>query len=83
VPQNITVAKWPGHARYDKVAGERYEDFLNADLFKEPFLKPLAPYRDKLGPLILEFGTFPQAVLPNPDDFFGALEPFLKELGFR
>jgi uncharacterized protein YecE (DUF72 family) len=85
VPENIMVAKWPGHARYGEVAGERNEDFLNADLFKTLFLKSLAPHRDKLGPLILEFGTFPMAVFPNPGDFYGALEPFLKELpeGFR
>jgi uncharacterized protein YecE (DUF72 family) len=85
VPENITVAKWPGHARYGKVAGQSNEDFLNADLFKSLFLKPLAPDRDRLGPLILEFGTFPKAIFPNPGDFYGTLEPFLKELpeGFR
>jgi uncharacterized protein YecE (DUF72 family) len=85
VPENITVAKWPGHARYGKVAGERNDDFLNADLFKQHFLKPLMPYKDQVGPLILEFGTFPKAIFPNPGDFYGAVEPFLKELpeGFR
>jgi uncharacterized protein YecE (DUF72 family) len=85
VPENITVAKWPGHARYGMVSGEKNDDFLNADLFKKLFLKPLSPYRDRIGPLILEFGTFPKAIFPNPHDFYGAVEPFLKELpeGFR
>ena len=85
VPENITVVKWPGHARYGKLAGEKNEHFLNADLFKTLFLKPLAPYKDQVGPLILEFGTFPKAIFPNPGDFYGALEPFLEELpeGFR
>jgi uncharacterized protein YecE (DUF72 family) len=85
VPENITVAKWPGHARYGKVAGERNEDFLNADLFKKLFLKPLMPYKEQVGPLVLEFGTFPKAIFPNPGDFYGAVEPFLAGLpgGFR
>jgi uncharacterized protein YecE (DUF72 family) len=85
VPENITVAKWPGHARYGKVAGEQNEQFLNADLFQRLFLKPLAPYKDQVGPLIIEFGSFPKSVFPNPGDFYNALEPFLQELpgGFK
>jgi uncharacterized protein YecE (DUF72 family) len=85
VPENITVAKWPGHARYGKVAGEVNDHFLNADLFKKLFLKPLTPYKEQVGPLILEFGTFPKAVFPNPSDFYTVLEPFLEELpeGFK
>jgi uncharacterized protein YecE (DUF72 family) len=85
VPENITVAKWPGHARYGKLAGEQNEHFLNADLFKALFLKPLMPYKDQVGPLILEFGTFNKATFPNPGDFYTAIEAFLGELpaGFR
>ena len=85
VPENITVAKWPGHARYGKVAGEKNEHFLNADLFKKLFLKPLMPYKDQVGPLILEFGTFLKAIFPNPGDFYTAIEAFLEELpeGFK
>jgi uncharacterized protein YecE (DUF72 family) len=80
VPENITVAKWPGHARYGKVAGEKNDDFLNADLFRNLFLKPLMPYNDQVGPLILEFGSFPKSVFPNPHDFYGAVETFLDGL---
>jgi uncharacterized protein YecE (DUF72 family) len=85
VPENITVAKWPGHARYGRVAGMMNEDFLNADLFKKLFLKPLLPYKDKLGPLIIEFGTFNKSSFPKPADFYQALDPFLAELpeGFK
>ena len=85
VPENISVAKWPSHARFGKVAGETNEHFLNADLFKTHFLKPLKTYRDKLGPLVIEFGTFPKAIFPIPGDFYTALEAFLEELpeGFR
>jgi uncharacterized protein YecE (DUF72 family) len=80
VPENISVAKWPGHARYGKVAGQLNEDFLNADLFRQLFLKPLQPYREKLGPLIIEFGTFNKATFPKPADFYQVLDPFLAEL---
>ena len=85
VPENITVAKWPGHARYGKLAGERNEHFLDAELFKHHFLQLLKPYKDQIGPLIIEFGTFPKAIFPNPGDFYSALEAFLEELpeGFK
>ena len=80
VPENISVARWPGHARYGKVAGEVNDHFLNADLFKSLFLKPLLPYRDRVGPLIIEFGTFPKSVFPDAGDFYNALDPFLAKL---
>jgi Protein of unknown function DUF72 len=85
VPENISVAKWPGHARYGKVACQPNEHFLNADLFKKLFLKSFLPYREKLGPLIIEFGTFPKAIFPAPGDFYTVLEAFLEELpeGFK
>ena len=85
MPENITVARWPGHARYGKVAGEKNEHFLDAELFRRHFLQPLKPYEDQVGPLILEFGTFPRAVFPNPGDFYAALEAFLRDLpeGFK
>jgi uncharacterized protein YecE (DUF72 family) len=85
VPENITVAKWPGHARYGKLAGYTNEHFLNAEILKSLFLKPLMPYKEQVGPLIFEFGTFNKATFPNPGDFYTAIEAFFEELpeGFR
>ena len=85
VPEDITVAKWPGHARYGNRAGEVNEDFLNPLVFSAYFARRLAPYADRVGPLIFEFGTFNKATFPNPGDFYGRLDTFLKALpeGFR
>jgi uncharacterized protein YecE (DUF72 family) len=85
VPENITVAKWPGHARYGEHRGEPNSYFLDADLLRKLFLQPLRKYGEKVGPLIFEFGTFPKAVFPDRGNFYAALDPFLDALpeGFR
>lgn len=58
VPEEITVKTWPGHARYGQRAGKENEGFLDAGLFGELFLRPLEPYKERVGTLIFEFGTF-------------------------
>ncbi len=85
VPEDITVATWPGHARYGGRAGEKNGHFLDAATFDRHFARPLRPYRGRLGPLIFEFGTFNKSTFPTPGDFHAALDPFLKALpeGFR
>jgi uncharacterized protein YecE (DUF72 family) len=85
VPEDVTVAKWPGHARYGKRAGEVNDAFLDAKVFDTYFTERLAPYVDRLGPLIFEFGTFPKAVFRDLEDFMAALDPFLAALpeGYR
>jgi uncharacterized protein YecE (DUF72 family) len=85
VPEDITVARWPGHARYGTRAGEDNEHFLDAETFDRQFARLLRPHRDRLGPLIFEFGTFNKATFPNPGDFYAAIDPFLAALpeGFR
>jgi uncharacterized protein YecE (DUF72 family) len=44
VPENVTVANWPGHARYGKRAGQENDAFLNAGLFGDLFVRLLEPY---------------------------------------
>jgi uncharacterized protein YecE (DUF72 family) len=85
VPEDITVAKWPGHARYGTKAGEPNEHFLDPKTFEQHFARPLRPHGARLGPLIFEFGTFNKATFPNPGDFYAELDPFLAALpeGFR
>jgi uncharacterized protein YecE (DUF72 family) len=85
VPEDITVAKWPGHSRYGVRAGEINEDFLNPLVFSAYFAKRLVPYSDRVGPLIFEFGTFAKATFPNPGDFYTRIDTFLRALpeGFR
>jgi uncharacterized protein YecE (DUF72 family) len=85
VPEDITVATWPGHARYGKRAGQPNEHFLDAGIFARFFARPLEPYRDQLGPVIFEFGTFNRKTFKNVGEFLTKLGPFLAALpkGFR
>ncbi len=85
VPEDITVAVWPKHARYGNKAGLQNEHFLDVGAFKTLFASRLKPHADKLGPLIFEFGTFNKQVFPNPTAFIQALDPFLGSLpsGFQ
>jgi uncharacterized protein YecE (DUF72 family) len=75
VPEQITVPCWPVHPRYGALAGLDNPTFLDFPLFEQAFLRPLEPWRDKVGVLIFEFGT----MRPNVD-FLAALDPFLSRL---
>jgi len=77
VPEEITVPKWPGHARYGKRAGTVNHGFLDNNLFHEMFIRPLEHFRDRVATLILEFGTFAKSTFPSPEDFIAQLDPFL------
>ncbi len=85
VPEEITVAVWPKHARYAARAGQINEAFLDARVFERAFAAPLAPYRDQVATLIFEFGTFSRAVFATPSSFCGRLDAFLAALpaGYR
>jgi uncharacterized protein YecE (DUF72 family) len=84
-PEDITVARWPKHARYGTRAGQVNAAFLDADLLTGLFTRRLEPYAARVGPLILEFGTMAKGVIPTVDDFLDRLDPFLAALpaGFR
>jgi uncharacterized protein YecE (DUF72 family) len=58
---------------------------LDGPRFERFFIKRLEPYRDRVGPLIIEFGTFNRATFPKPADFLARLDLFLASLpaGFR
>jgi uncharacterized protein YecE (DUF72 family) len=85
VPEDITVATWPTHARYGKRAGQPNEHFLSGKTFEQFFAQRLEPYRERLGPLIFEFGTFNKSTFPKVGDFMTRLDPFLESLpeGFQ
>jgi uncharacterized protein YecE (DUF72 family) len=85
IPEDITVATWPKHARYGPRAGRDNEHFLDADPFTRFFLKRLKPYGQQVGPLIFEFGTFNKSTFPTAADFMARLDLFLATLpeGFR
>jgi uncharacterized protein YecE (DUF72 family) len=77
IPEELTVPRWPGHARYGTRAGTINQGFLDDRLFHELFTWPLERYRDRVAVLILEFGTFAKSTFPKPADFMARLDPFL------
>ncbi len=77
VPEEVTVPRWPGHARYGTRAGTANQGFLDNRLFHEQFTWPLEPYRDRVAALIFEFGTFARSTFPGLADFLARLGPFL------
>ncbi len=85
VPEELTVAEWPKHARYGVRAGRPNSSFLDPRLFDRMFARPLSAFGDRVATLILEFGTFPKRTFARPDDFLRRLDPFLASLpgGFR
>lgn len=80
VPEDITVKKWPTHARYGRRAGLENENFLNADLFTRLFLEPLLPYGGRVALFIFEFGTFAKSTFAEPAEFLELLDGFLSAL---
>jgi uncharacterized protein YecE (DUF72 family) len=76
VPEEVTVEVFPRHARYGPRAGQKNSSYLNAEALKALFLEPLEPYRDRIGPVILEFG----ARSTPPREFIATLDGFLKQL---
>lgn len=80
-PEEVTCERFPKHARYGPRAGTINETYLNADALKALFLELLAPYADRLGPVIFEFGARTTA----PGEFIDGLDKFLNALpaGFR
>jgi uncharacterized protein YecE (DUF72 family) len=85
VPEEITVAAWPRHARYGARAGEPNGSFLDVGLFERQFAGALEPYQDRIATLIFEFGTIPRSVFATAGEFTGRLDAFLGALpgGYR
>lgn len=79
-PEEITAAWWPVHARYGARGGLVNESFLDAELLERAFLQPLAPYRERVGVVILEFGAFSRQKYPSFKEFTAELQPFLERL---
>jgi uncharacterized protein YecE (DUF72 family) len=80
VPEQITCKVFPAHARYGPQAGKDNEEFLNARMFQEMFLRPLMPYRERTAVLIFEFGTFNRRGFEDLPSFLDSLDPFLAAL---
>jgi uncharacterized protein YecE (DUF72 family) len=80
VPEDITVARWPSHARYGTRAGKDNPAFLDPKTFERLFARPLLPYSDRVAALIFEFGTIAKSVVSGLDEFSTRLDGFLRAL---
>jgi uncharacterized protein YecE (DUF72 family) len=85
VPEQITCKVFPSHPRYGATGGRENEAFLDLEMFKQMFLRPLWPHRRNTAALIFEFGTFGKRSFPDVADLLDRLDPFLAGLppGFR
>lgn len=78
--ERVTVFRYPNIKRYGKEAGLLNPDFLNAEAFIENFIRPLAPFRNRLGPVMFEFSQFYPGMLQNGSEFVERLGHFLAEV---
>jgi uncharacterized protein YecE (DUF72 family) len=79
-PERVTAPFFPNHPRYGAVAGQMNQDFLNADLFASNFVARLAPYRDQVGYVVLEFPQFSKFTNESRTQFLERLDGFLGKL---
>lgn len=85
VPEEITVPRWPKHARYGARAGQANASFLDPKVFKDLFARPLWRHRHRVAVLMFEFGTMAKSTMSGVDEFRERLGAFLDEMppGFR
>ncbi len=79
-PEQITAKAYPVMPRYGALAGMQNETFLSAHVFREMFLRPLWPYRDRTAVIIFEFGAFGLKSMDDLSEFLDRLDPFLASL---
>jgi uncharacterized protein YecE (DUF72 family) len=80
VPEQITCKMFPSHPRYGPQAGKENQAFLDAEMLKAMFLRPLWAHRHKTALLIFEFGAFSKRAIEAPAGFLERLDPFLAAL---
>lgn len=80
VPEEVTRKTYPDQPRYGPRAGQPNETYLSFNMFDAGFLRPLAPWRQRIPVLIFEFGTFSRKSYEKPDAFYADLERFLVQL---
>jgi len=80
VPEDFTTKRFSKQRRYGLRAGLENPTFLDGDAFQGAFLEPLAPYLDRVGAFLIEFGTFSKLSYPEPKSFFDDLNGFLTRL---
>jgi len=80
VADDITARTFTGLGRHEARAGQRNENFLNAELFQMALLQTLAPWQSKVGVLIFEFSHFHPRDFERGRDFMDLLDAFFTAL---
>lgn len=80
VSDEITVKRWPAVARSGARGGTINENFLNAPLFAERFLKPLDSIRPKVGPIIFEISKLYPAEFAAVEEFLAEIDRFFANI---
>jgi uncharacterized protein YecE (DUF72 family) len=83
VPDAITRKTFAKLDRYGDQAGKPNENFLNADLFLNAFLKPCEAFRANIGLLMFDFSRFWPKDYEHKWDFIADLDRFLTRQGLR
>ena len=81
VTEEITVRRFPRIKKHGDRGGEMNDNFLNSQLFKDAFLKPLHhAMPEKTGLLIFEFSRFKSGDFARGREFVERLDQFFSEL---
>jgi uncharacterized protein YecE (DUF72 family) len=80
VTDEITVKKFTNLPRFGARAGQPNENFLNADLFANAFIRSCEPFRKHVGLLMFEFSHFYPSDFARGRDFMDALDQFLTKI---
>jgi len=80
VTDEITIKRFTNLPRFGLRAGKPNENFLNAGLFANAFLKPCEPFQRNVGLLMFEFSRFYPSDFARGRDFVDALDGFLGQL---
>src|SRR4051812_5597128 len=78
--EEVTVFKYPKLPRYGKRSGVKNEAFLSGETFVEKFVRPLAKWHDRLGPVMFEFSQFYPGMLSSGGEFLERLDRFFATL---
>ena len=80
VTDDITLKRFTNLPRFGIKAGKPNENFLNAELFINAFLKPCEPVRNNVGLLMFEFSRFYSTDYEHGRDFVADLDVFFSKL---
>jgi uncharacterized protein YecE (DUF72 family) len=80
VTDEITIKKFTNLPRHGIRVGKPNENFLNADLFANAFIRSCEPFRKNVGLLMFEFSHFYPSDFARGHDFMDVLDQFLGKI---